>query len=215
MSSSDGSAMFSSESRHFPQERARKTYEALIEAGTAVFAEKGFDATQTPEIAARAGVSVGSFYRYFGDKKEIFLEIVRRHLAHGHEVVMARLTPDRFAGVERRATIEATIEVLFDNVTQHTQMQRVFLEMAMRDEQVAALKRASDDEARKRIAELIAIICPRQTVPDPEASAYVILTSVLECAIAMSGARGPLPVSRDRAREALTELVYRALFLDR
>ncbi|HLU65644.1 MAG TPA: helix-turn-helix domain-containing protein [Kofleriaceae bacterium] len=198
--------------RAFPQERARRTYEALVDAGARLFAERGFDATQTPDIAAAARVSVGTFYRYFTDKLEIFLEIQRRHIARAYHDVMARLTPDRFAGKDRRATIEDALAVLLDHIHRSPKIQRVFLEMSLRDEKVAALKNAFDDASRRALAALIASICPRTQVADPEATATIIYTAVLECAVAIAGARGTLPVAHERALAALTELVYRAIF---
>jgi len=208
----DSQLLFALEARAFPQERARRTFESLVEAGERVFAEKGFDATQTPDIAARAGVSVGTFYRYFTDKMEIFLEVLRRHLVAVHEEVNAKLTPDQFIGKEKRQAIEAAIAILVDAVQRSPELQRVFLEMAMRDDRVAALKRASDAEGRQRVAGLIRVICSPEVVPDPDATAMVIQTSVLETALAIAGQRGPIPVSRERSLAALSDLLYRALF---
>jgi AcrR family transcriptional regulator len=208
----EGSPLFVGPVREFPQERARRTYENLVEAGGRLFAERGFDATQTPDIAAAAAVSVGTFYRYFTDKLEIFVEVQRRHFARAYHDVMARLTPDRFAGKERRDTIEHAIAVLLDHIHRSPEMHRVFLEMSLRDEKVAALKGAYDQASCKALAALITSICPREQVSDPEGTATIIYTAVLECAIAVSGARGSIPISRERALEALTEMVYRAVF---
>ena len=36
-----------------------------------LFAERGADATPVPMIAERAGVAVGSIYRYYADKEEL------------------------------------------------------------------------------------------------------------------------------------------------
>jgi AcrR family transcriptional regulator len=205
-----GSKLLTAEAREFTQARSQRTYEALIEAGAEVFAEVGFDATQTPEIAARAGVSVGTFYRYFKDKKEIFIEILRRHLATARDEVLADLEPERFVGVGKRATIEAAIGVLLENVRSRPGLHRAYLEMSLRDPEIAALRDAFDREAHQYIAALIAAICRREEVADPEATAYIIQTSVVECATAIS--RGPTVVSAERSLAALTELVYRALF---
>ena len=208
----DASLLLVGPERDFPQERARRTYESLVDAGAALFAERGFDATQTPDIAGEAGVSVGTFYRYFDDKLEIFLEVERRYLARAYHEVMARLTPDRFVSKVRRAVIDDALGVLLDHVNRSPALQRVFLEMALRDEKVAALKRAFDDASRKALAALIASICSREQVADPEATATIVHAAVIECAIAISGARGPLPVSRERAMAALSTMVYRAVF---
>jgi TetR/AcrR family transcriptional regulator, repressor of fatR-cypB operon len=45
--------------------------EAIIQASVALFAEQGFYGTQVPLIAERAGVGVGTIYRYFQDKIEL------------------------------------------------------------------------------------------------------------------------------------------------
>ncbi len=212
MSSVTDSDDFDIEVREFPQERARRTYESLLAAAGSVFADRGYDPTQTPDIAAAAGVSVGTFYRYFSDKREVFIEILRAELSSSYKQVMAELIPENLLGDNRRATIEATMKVLFDSLLRHPKMQRVFVEMSLRDEQVAELNRKFDRAAQKRIAELIAAICPRTQVADPDATAYVIHTAVVECAHHIVGAHGELPVSRERCLVALSDLVYRSLF---
>ena len=204
--------LFASPARRFPQERARRTFEGLVEAGARAFSERGYDATQTPDIAALAGVSVGTFYRYFDDKLEIFLEVMRRELATSYEEVMSRLAPDRFVGVERRAAFEAALEVLLDNLTRRAGLMRVFHQMAMRDTSVAALQREFDNAARSQLAALIARNCSPERVPDVDAAAYVIHTAVVECAITIAGGRGPVPVSRDRAVAGLGAMIDRFLF---
>lgn len=198
--------------RDFPQERARRTYEALIAAAADVFAERGFDNTQTPDIAAAAGVSVGTFYRYFADKMEVFLESQRRQLGRYYREVMARLTPENFVDKKPRAVIEDALAALLANTDRSPDMQRVFLEMAMRDERVAELKRAFDNASRQALAEIITTVCGLERVPDPEATAFIIYTAVLECALAIAGGRGSAPIPRDRALAALSELCYRAVF---
>lgn len=55
--------------------------ERLLRAGTELFAENGLRATQIGDLAARADVSVGGFYRYFRDKDELYQEIVRAHFS--------------------------------------------------------------------------------------------------------------------------------------
>lgn len=50
---------------------------ALMEAATRVFAEKGYDAATTREIAERAGCSEGLIHRYFGGKRGLLLAALR------------------------------------------------------------------------------------------------------------------------------------------
>ena len=46
--------------------------ERILEAATQVLASQGYPAMSTNRVAEAAGVSVGSLYRYFSDKQEIF-----------------------------------------------------------------------------------------------------------------------------------------------
>ncbi len=198
--------------RRFTQERARKTYEALVEAAAAAFLDGGYDATGTPDIAERAGVSVGTFYRYFEDKKQAYLEVTRRYLAEAYHRVMDRLTPERFAGLDRRRTIAESVDILLEQSTRHPTMHKTFVEMALRDPDVLELRRAFDDITHQKLTALVAAICPRATVPDPAATALVLHVAAVECAAVIAGIRGPTPVEPPRAKAALAALLYRALF---
>src|SRR6266550_4287131 len=86
----------------FRQERSRRSYQALLDAATELFAKHGYDAVGTPEIAEHAGVSVGTFYRYFDDKHEVYLEIMRRTMIAAHDETLKGLTPERFLGGAKR-----------------------------------------------------------------------------------------------------------------
>src|SRR5690349_15197148 len=43
----------------------------LEEAAMALFEERGFEATTVADIAERAGLTKRTFFRYFGDKREV------------------------------------------------------------------------------------------------------------------------------------------------
>lgn len=46
----------------------------LQEAALALYRERGYDATTTAEIAARAGVTERTFFRHFADKREVLFD---------------------------------------------------------------------------------------------------------------------------------------------
>jgi TetR/AcrR family transcriptional repressor of nem operon len=52
---------------------------ALIEAGAAIIAEKGFNNTGLDEILKAVGVPKGSFYYYFSSKSDFGLSIINHH----------------------------------------------------------------------------------------------------------------------------------------
>jgi AcrR family transcriptional regulator len=67
--------------------------QALMEAATAVFAEHGYDAATTREVAERAGCSEGLIHRYFGGKRGLLIAILERKAAEFTERMRAEL-PD-------------------------------------------------------------------------------------------------------------------------
>jgi AcrR family transcriptional regulator len=194
------------------QDRAKRSYEALLDAAERLFGRDGYDEVGTPQIAAEAGVSVGTLYRYFDDKKAVYLAIVRRYLRRAYHETIDQLTPERFVGKARHETIEETVRILFEYVEQQPKLNRVFLEMSLRDAEVAKLRVDFEAAACQRLAQLVAAICPRSVIADPEATAWVLHAAALECATGLAGAGRPAPMSGPRVRRALTEMIERWLF---
>ncbi|MDP4146842.1 MAG: TetR/AcrR family transcriptional regulator [Bacillota bacterium] len=60
------------------QKRALEKIEKIVDAGYKLFNEKGYYNTTTADIAKEAGVATGSVYAYFEDKKDIYLQVIRR-----------------------------------------------------------------------------------------------------------------------------------------
>lgn len=48
----------------------------ILKAALTLFAEQGFDATSSSQIAKRAGVAVGSVYQHFHNKKELLMAVL-------------------------------------------------------------------------------------------------------------------------------------------
>ena len=62
------------------QRRKEARPQELLQAALELFVEKGFSATRSDEVAARAGVSKGTLYLYFPSKEELFKAMVRTNL---------------------------------------------------------------------------------------------------------------------------------------
>ena len=82
--------------------------ERLVVAAADLFTEQGYDATTVAEIAERAGVTRGTFFRYFADKREVLVagqETLSRLLAEGISEAPAEATPLEAVavGLERAA----------------------------------------------------------------------------------------------------------------
>src|SRR5882757_5337001 len=85
------------------RQRGRLRVAAILDAGAAAFAERGYDAATMTEIAARANTAIGSLYRFFPTKEVLaeallawYAELLGEALQEieGHA---ARLSPSELA----------------------------------------------------------------------------------------------------------------------
>jgi AcrR family transcriptional regulator len=189
--------------RRFQQERARETHEKLLAAAVACFAEAGFDQTQSTDIARAAGVSVGTFYRYFTDKRQAFLEMIDdfqdRH--------SKRLYTEP-------ASLPEIADRFFDYLRAHADIHRTFTAMSLRDEDVAAMRLRHEQEGRRGLAALIEEHIPRSRIPDPLAAATVIdiaIEAMGQWAI-LGYTSPPQDVDVDALRDAWSDMVHRYVF---
>jgi AcrR family transcriptional regulator len=70
-------------------ERSAAMRQRLLAAARALFAEKGYAATGTPELVAAAGVTRGALYHHFADKAELFRAVVEEEHVRVAEAVNA------------------------------------------------------------------------------------------------------------------------------
>ena len=90
-----------------PQRRHGKArVAAVLEAGAAVIAEKGYDAATMAEIAARAKAPIGSLYRFFPSKEILAQALIQRY---------AVLINGAFDTIDRRVD-EVSVETVADGI---------------------------------------------------------------------------------------------------
>jgi AcrR family transcriptional regulator len=63
------------------QRRKQARPQELLQAALEVFVEKGFAASRTEEVAARAGVAKGTLFLYYPTKEELLKAVVRENLS--------------------------------------------------------------------------------------------------------------------------------------
>lgn len=87
------------------QERARETRQHILDTAARLFGERGIENTSTNRIAAEAGTSIGTVYRYFSDRTVMVEELLEQLL----ESIERRFT-------ERLNLSDKTVEVLVADI---------------------------------------------------------------------------------------------------
>jgi AcrR family transcriptional regulator len=90
-------------------DRQQARHAAVIEATMELAAEGGYDAVQMRDVAARAGVALGTLYRYFSSKNHLLVAALARWTGELQQRIAARPprgdTPaERVASTLQRAT---------------------------------------------------------------------------------------------------------------
>ncbi len=104
------------------------TASAILEAGEAVFAEQGLNSARMDDIAARAGVAVGTLYNYFADRTALIAALVdsrRDELIHRIDKALASAEELPF---------QKQLEVFVMAAFQHFKTHRPFLTILMEAE---------------------------------------------------------------------------------
>ncbi len=98
--------------RRTQADRSAATSAALVAAARPLFAERGYSAVGTPEIARAAGVSRGALYHQFADKAALFAAVAETVEAD----VTRRITDQVMAAGESdpMAVLHAAIDAWFD-----------------------------------------------------------------------------------------------------
>jgi AcrR family transcriptional regulator len=94
------------------QRRARQTVEAILDGVTRVLKRDGVEAVTTNRVAEVAGVSIGSVYQYFPDKRAIFVALHQRHLNEIDHMVETKLL--EHAGSPLDVLVRAMVEAMVD-----------------------------------------------------------------------------------------------------
>lgn len=68
-------------------ERAAARRDAILRSAAELFAERGFEGTSAAEIAKAAGLSSGSVFYYFPDKRAVFRALFEQDLPAARELV--------------------------------------------------------------------------------------------------------------------------------
>ena len=120
--------------------------EQILDCAVRLFGERPYAAVSTTEIAREAGVARGLLNHYFGTKRELYLDVVRRMV----------ILPDLFEGMTSGSPeerVEQSVEWFLDTVSPYgkTFVAVIGAEGVGSDSEVEAILAEADDIAASRV----------------------------------------------------------------
>ncbi len=114
----------------------------ILDAAIMEFSEHGFDSANINTIAQKSGISVGSLYKYFDNKEDLFLTVVHVGVETLKSILESIMTGDE--------TLEARIETIIKAIQVHTRsnvhLTKLYNEMATESRSNLVWKIVSDME---------------------------------------------------------------------
>ncbi|WP_216216152.1 TetR/AcrR family transcriptional regulator [Amycolatopsis aidingensis] len=171
------------------ERKKQRTREALFEAATRLFQEKGYERTTVAEIAAEAGVSTKTLFNYFPGKEELIFGHRRERIEVLRERIVAR------GGRERPADLLARIvEELLTTLTStggepsfEVSLEQARLIMAVPELRARSLQLLVD--AQQRLADALRAAYPDRYDPITAAATIGALVGAMHAALTASLAR--------------------------
>lgn len=185
------------------QKRSMERKVRIMEAARDLFAAKGLNRTSSNEIAREAGVSIGTFYSYFENKRTLFLEILENHLETFVTDIYTMKTDET---ISIKDNIREHIQKAFAVFGLHASFHKEALVLKFSDPDVKKLFDKVEQEQLLIISELVKPYCKRK---DPESLKEVskVMHSAVEN-IAHSVKFLDSPLDTDRLIDELTEMIY-------
>ena len=193
------------------QARSRQKRDALLAAAGRLFAAHGYEATTADEIAAAANVSIGTFYSYFRNKRQLLFTHYAACLEalEALQIDQADFATDPWAAIRAMIAQTMGLDPLFYG------LQRAWQELLPKDAEAAAYEARVNQVMYRQILTAVqravaaGLAWPALQV---EETCWII-TRLLD----MTWQSPPNPAEQtqeERARylDALTDLIYRAVF---
>jgi AcrR family transcriptional regulator len=192
------------------QRRSREKKRRMVEAAAGLFAERGYSRTTSKDIALHAGVSVGTFYSYFKNKRELLVEVAALHNEELERTVRERMGKAR-DGTGR----ELTRGIVLASHAAHNlspEFHREAVALGLTDARMRRLRERSDAAWLEMTRRFLQAHAARLRVADLDAAARVVTCTVegVVHGLVFGGGQDDAP----RILEELADELARYLFTD-
>lgn len=177
------------------QQRSRVALERIITAAVRLFASKGFDATRVSEIAADAGVPIGTVYQRFADKGAILQTVIDGYRASRMNEIRALCDSPYARDCAPSEVVALHVNIVFSAFRTDTGLLRLLERRRLDDTQTHLDQSNANSEVASLIAGLLIRKLPERDPDELKRRVYyvhgIIRGSVVWSILPESGELGP------------------------
>jgi Transcriptional regulator len=171
------------------QKRSIEKKQRIKDAAIKLMSEKGYHSTSSNEIAKEAGVSIGTFYSYYKDKKELYKELV----ADIYNIVIAPMNMpaasdsapapgDNVFAFPENLSIEETvhlyIETVFKGHEYETAFQREIASLSEQSDEFREIEMSHKKDLTRMFTSMLSLYKDELKTDNLKTASYLILTTV-------------------------------------
>ena len=157
------------------QQRSIEKKQRIKDAAVRLISEKGYHSTSSNEIAKEAGVSIGTFYSYFKDKKALYEELV-------DDIYDAVLSPIDLHTLPEDMSVEDTVKLyvtyIFKGHEYKSEFQREMAALSEQSDEFRAIELKNKTDLSNVFVDLLKSYKDYVKVENLKIASYVILTTV-------------------------------------
>lgn len=190
------------------QQRGKEKKARIITAARRLMNHLDYDAVTTNRIAGDAGVSVGTFYSYFKDKRDVFLEVIRQYSEDAFGEMIAHIQEMEQGPARLEEVVRRLILVAKKRHDHEKGLHKQMIVQSIRNPEIQELA-LMEGPADSLIREIFKQYADQIDVKDVDAAIFLVTTCVEEMIhhLILYGSE----ISEERVFEELSRMVYRYL----
>jgi AcrR family transcriptional regulator len=191
------------------QQRGKAKKARIVTAARKLMNSLDYEAVTTNRITGEAGVSVGTFYSYFKDKRDVFLEAIRQYSGDVFGELTANIQEMKQGPAKLEEVVRRLILVAKKRHDHEKGLHKQMLVQAIRDPEIRELALKEEGRADSLIRDIFDQYTDQIDVKDVEAAIFLVTNCVEEMIhhLILHGSEIP----EERLFHELARMVYRYL----
>lgn len=192
------------------QERSIEKKKRIIDTAIKLFSKFDYDDIGPAEIAAKSGVSVGTFYSYFKKKSDLLLDIITKTKKQSVDEILKRTEEIAQTSKDPRSVLYFFIQEHFNTPALPPLLRRRTAAMRFTDREVEAFHAQEEKITLALTKQLFTILHDEITVKDRDLAAKIVLITLKEFSLSYSIFKRSIP--KEKLVQELTDMILLYLF---